>query len=287
MVLSSDYENTGVKRPGRTDSVKMGSIMKNIRAEEVLKLHKTLVRLKIGTGKVERAAESIKAEGFNKERLINETLKLNLEFAYTSVNGEWVLNEVSDGTRTCKRDNEVVRDLMIIEERECRKHRNKMKKMARDEKTRIEAKASQQGRDRLKQVQKEIREEVTKLRKELREQHTKKVENLMRRSKDCKYHKLCKAEHKYEDEIRKLLHEKVKLKQGEMVGGRRERVTHRPKTCPKRNHRRGLYRSGGVWWMGQMVKGQMRERNYITIKPQEFQRYWRTYGKKRKRCSRT
>ena len=136
-----------------------------------------------------------------------------------------------------------------------------MRKMARDEKTKIEAKASQQGRDRLKQVQKEIREEVTKLRKELREQYRKKVENLTRRSKDCKYHKLCKVEHEYEEEIRKILKEKVNQ-------GGWERSTHR----------RGGRRRERVTHI---------ERNYIIIKSQECRRYWKIYGKKRNSCLRT
>ena len=63
MVILDLKENTGVKRPGRTEKVDKRAIVKNDRAEEVLRLHKSLVRLRIGTNQVEREAENIKSEG--------------------------------------------------------------------------------------------------------------------------------------------------------------------------------------------------------------------------------
>ena len=203
---TSDHEFTGVQRPGLGERVDLRVIVSNVKAEEVLMLHKRLIGLKVGTNRVEREAANIKAERFNKERVI-----CNVNFNHDLDSNVEETNVGKDGT-DCKRDCDLVKELMVINAKECRLHRNKVRRLAREQKKRLEAKARELGSERLKHVQRVIKEEVTKVRKELRVTYSKKIENLVRRSKNCKYHKVCKSERERDEEEKKKKWEEEKKK---------------------------------------------------------------------------
>ena len=205
----------------------MRVIVSNVKAEEVLMLHKRLIGLKVGTNKVEREAANIKAERFNKERVI-----CNVNFNHDLDSNVEETNVGKDGT-DCKRDCDLVKELMVINAKECRLHRNKVRRLAREQKKRLEAKARELGSERLKHVQRVIKEEVTKVRKELRVTYSKKIENLVRRSKNCKYHKVCKSERERdEEEKKKKWEEEKKKKWDDRVRAKPPELPEAPKETP-------------------------------------------------------
>ena len=154
-------ETTGVKRPGWENGYKIENIMKLLKTQINLETHKKLIKLKVGTNQIEKQAQNLISEG------VNKGCKLEKEEGQEMTSGEDEKEGVDRNKSKCCRNNRIVTELLKIQEREIRNHKNRVKKMAEKDMKRNMERARRMNN--LKEYTERMKKEKEKLNRELKE----------------------------------------------------------------------------------------------------------------------
>ena len=165
--LDLNDETTGVKRPGWENDYKIENIRKLLKVQINLETHKKLIKLKVGTNQIEKQAQNLISEGVSKES------RLEKEESFRMTSGEDEEEGLDRNKSKCYRNNRIVTELLKIQEREIRNHKNRVKKIAEKDMKRNLERARRMGKT--KEYKEKVRKEKEKLNRELREKQEKKI----------------------------------------------------------------------------------------------------------------